>query len=270
MPSKKAAATAKKVSKSTKPSKAVKPTKVAKPAKVTKPTKVAKAAAPVSKNADVEAAKSYKELITEALIALKDRKGSSRPALKKHIKDKYPKVGSSSNFDLHFNNAVKKGVETKDFDQPKGPSGTLKLQKSTSTGNAPPTATMNGSNGNSVSKKPVSSVKKTKPTATTEKKVVKKSSPPSAVPAPTYKEMILEGILQLNQGKGSSRPALKKFVKDQYSSTIKASANFDHLFNNAIKKGVETGDFAQPKGPSGIVKAMKKGKHKTLAQKKTV
>lgn len=267
MPSKKAATTAKKVSKTVKPSKTLKPVKVTKVAK-----KSAKPAAPSAKNAEVEAAKSYKELITEALVALKDRKGSSRPALKKHIKDKYPKVGSSSNFDLHFNNAIKKGVETKDFDQPKGPSGTLKLQKKTSssTTSTSGSTTTAAVNGNSVTKKPVSSVKKTKPTTTTEKKVVKKSSSPLAAPTPTYKEMILEGILQLNQGKGSSRPALKKFVKDQYSSTIKASANFDHLFNNAIKKGVETGDFVQPKGPSGVVKAMKKGKNKTLAQKKTV
>ena len=73
--------------------------------------------------------KSYRELIVEGLTALKERKGSSRPALKKFIKENYPIVGSTSNFDLYFNNAIKKGVEVGDFEQPKGPSGIIKLNK---------------------------------------------------------------------------------------------------------------------------------------------
>lgn len=65
--------------------------------------------------------KSYRELIIEGLTALKERKGSSRPALKKFIKENYPIVGSASNFDLYFNNAIRKGVEAGDFEQPKDP-----------------------------------------------------------------------------------------------------------------------------------------------------
>lgn len=55
----------------------------------------------------------------------------------------------------------------------------------------------------------------------------------------------------------SSRQALKKYV--QSNNDIKA-ANFDSLFNTALRKGVETGDFLQPKGPSGPVKLAKKEK----------
>ena len=73
--------------------------------------------------------KSYRELIIEGLTALKERKGSSRPALKKFIKENYPIVGSASNFDLYFNNAIKKGVEAGDFEQPKGPAGAVKQAK---------------------------------------------------------------------------------------------------------------------------------------------
>ena len=34
--------------------------------------------------------------------------------------------------------------------------------------------------------------------------------------------------------------------------------NFDSLFNTALKKGVDLGEFLQPKGPSGPVKLNKK------------
>lgn len=204
--------------------------------------KVSKSVKPAKKPA--EASKSYKELITEGLIELKDRKGASRLALKKFIKSRYPKLGSSTSFDLHFNNAVKKGVESGEFEQPKGHSGPLKLTKKTT-------------------EKPAAPKRSTSPA---EKKIVKKPSPPAL----SYKEMITQAILELNHGKGSSRLALKKYVKDHNPSTTKANSNFDHLFNMALKKGVGLGDFAQPKGPSGIVKINPKKKTMLLAPKKAV
>lgn len=42
-----------------------------------------------------------------------------------------------------------------------------------------------------------------------------------------------------------SRPALKKYIKSNFKIT---SANFEYLFNSALKKGVANGDFVQPKG----------------------
>ncbi|KAG2733789.1 hypothetical protein G9P44_003314 [Scheffersomyces stipitis] len=55
----------------------------------------------------------------------------------------------------------------------------------------------------------------------------------------------------------SSRQALKKYVQ---SNNDTKTANFDALFNAALRKGVESGDFLQPKGPSGPVKLAKKEK----------
>ena len=65
-------------------------------------------------------------MVTAALLHLKDRNGSSRQALKKYIAGNY-KVGEQS--DLHINVAIKRGVETGDFVQPKGQSGPVKLAK---------------------------------------------------------------------------------------------------------------------------------------------
>nr|1YQA_A Chain A, Histone H1 [Saccharomyces cerevisiae] len=81
-----------------------------------------------------------------------------------------------------------------------------------------------------------------------------KASSPSSL---TYKEMILKSMPQLNDGKGSSRIVLKKYVKDTYP-IVGSASNFDYLFNSAIKKCVENGELVQPKGPSGIIKLNKK------------
>lgn len=220
--------------------------------------------------------KSYKELIAEGLAALKERKGSSRPALKKFIKENYPIVGSTSNFDLYFNNAIKKGVETGDFEQPKGPAGALKLakkkspepkkeketspkpkQSATATASAT-AAAITTPKAKTASKKqaPKKVVKKkSSPTAGSASAAAKKAASPSSL---SYKEMILKSMPQLNDGKGSSRIVLKKYVKDTFSSKLKTSSNFDYLFNSAIKKCVENGELVQPKGPSGIIKLSKK------------
>ena len=208
--------------------------------------------------------KSYRELIIEGLTALKERKGSSRPALKKFIKENYPIVGSASNFDLYFNNAIKKGVEAGDFEQPKGPAGAVKLAKKKSPEvkkekevspkpkQAATSVSATASKAKAASTKlaPKKVVKKKLPTVT-----AKKASSPSSL---TYKEMILKSMPQLNDGKGSSRIVLKKYVKDTFFSKLKTSSNFDYLFNSAIKKCVENGELVQPKGPSGIIKLNKK------------
>ncbi|KAK6461509.1 linker histone H1 and H5 family-domain-containing protein [Scheffersomyces coipomensis] len=94
----------------------------------------------------------------------------------------------------------------------------------------------------------------------------KTAKPASAVPAKaTYKELISSAIIALKERTGSSRQAIKKYV--QSNNNIKA-ANFDSLFNTALRKGVETGVFLQPKGPSGPVKVAKKEKPATKAPKK--
>ncbi|SMN22148.1 similar to Saccharomyces cerevisiae YPL127C HHO1 Histone H1, a linker histone required for nucleosome packaging at restricted sites [Maudiozyma saulgeensis] len=223
------------------------------PKKTTKPVskKVTKSSSSASPS------KSYKELITEAAVALKSRKGVSRPALKKFIKEKYPSVGSATNFDHYFNAAIKKGVETGDFEQPKGPSGTLKIVKKTVTP-TPTAKKVTKPKAKTTTTATTTTKKVTKPKAkTTVTKSKAKSTTSSSL---TYKEMIIKSILSINDGKGSSRLAVKKHMRDEYSKKLNTVKNFDHLFNAAIRKAVESGDLAQPKGPSGIIKVLKKGK----------
>lgn len=210
----------------------------------------------------------YKNLIIEGLKALNNGKGASRVALKKYIKDNHSDVASVSLFDSYFNNAIKKGIDSKEFHFPKGPSGVLKLVKPASTS----TTTKAKTTDKKVTKKSTASKaseKKTpaKKTATaTTKKVTKpkkdekKKTTQKKSSAITYREMILTGVLSMNNGKGASRMALKKFIKDKYPTNVEKVVNFDYLVNNAIKKGVESGELSQPSGPSGMVKILKKGK----------
>lgn len=215
-----------------------------------------------SSTSSTPASKSYKDLITEAAKTLKSRNGSSRPALKKYIKENYPTVAKATNFDHYFNAAIKKGVDSGDFVQPKGPSGTLKLVKKPTVS----TPTTKKTVTKPKTKTTASTAKKvTKPKAKTTTSTAKKVTKPKAKTATTngsltYKEMIIKSILSINNGKGSSRLAVKKHMKDEYSKKLNTVKNFDHLFNAAIRKAVESGDLAQPKGPSGIIKVLKKGK----------
>ncbi|OQU93916.1 hypothetical protein CLAIMM_00360 [Cladophialophora immunda] len=96
-----------------------------------------------------------------------------------------------------------------------------------------------------------------------------KEKKPAAAPAhASYKDMIKEAILNLKERNGSSRQAIKKYVKANNNITVTSETQFDSLFNKALKTGVEKGDFQQPKGPSGPVKLAKK--EAKPAEKKTV
>jgi histone H1/5 len=77
--------------------------------------------------------------------------------------------------------------------------------------------------------------------------------------------MIIAALVHLKERNGSSRQALKKYISGNY----KVGDNSDQHFNAAIKRGVEAGDFTQPKGQSGPVKlAKKEPKKKEVKEKK--
>jgi histone H1/5 len=70
----------------------------------------------------------YQDMIKSAVVALKERNGSSRQAIKKYILATYKVEDSETNNSL-INRAIKSGVEKGVFSQPKGASGPVKLAK---------------------------------------------------------------------------------------------------------------------------------------------
>ncbi|KAE8148534.1 linker histone H1 and H5 family-domain-containing protein [Aspergillus avenaceus] len=73
---------------------------------------------------------SYRDMIKDAIVNLKERNGSSRQSIKKYVLANNKIAPASTNaFDSQFNKAIKAGVEKGEFTQPKGPSGPVKLAK---------------------------------------------------------------------------------------------------------------------------------------------
>lgn len=89
----------------------------------------------------------------------------------------------------------------------------------------------------------------------------KKAKAPSA--HPPYKEMIREAILSLKERTGSSRQAIKKYITANHNID---ETRFNGQFNLAISRGVEAGDWTQPKGSSGPLKLAKKEKKETATK----
>lgn len=99
--------------------------------------------------------------------------------------------------------------------------------------------------------------KTTSAAATTSTSVKPKRQPQPAVHA-SYKDMIKDAILNLKERNGSSRQAIKKYVLANNNINASSTNVFDSQFNRSIRAGVDSGDFTQPKGPSGPVKLAKK------------
>ncbi|RIB18632.1 linker histone H1 and H5 family-domain-containing protein, partial [Gigaspora rosea] len=70
----------------------------------------------------------YEEMIREAIIVMKERKGSSRQAIKKYITNAY-RLKDNTVFNASFRKALNKGVEKELFEFVNGPMGTIKLKK---------------------------------------------------------------------------------------------------------------------------------------------
>merc|ERR1711939_1231800 len=83
------------------------------------------------------------------------------------------------------------------------------------------------------------------------------TKPKAASEHASYQDMITDAIVNLKDRNGSSRIALKKYVRANNKINA-ADAMSDSLFNRALKAGVEKGVFAQPKGSSGGTKLAKK------------
>ncbi|CAK97126.1 uncharacterized protein An11g10430 [Aspergillus niger] len=108
---------------------------------------------------------SYRDMIKDAILNLKERNGSSRQSIKKYVQANNKIASASTNaFDSQFNKAIKAGVEKGEFLQPKGPSGPVKLAKKEA---APKPAAKKTATKAATAKKPAA--KKTEKTEKAEK-----------------------------------------------------------------------------------------------------
>ncbi|MCJ1471422.1 hypothetical protein MMC13_000061 [Lambiella insularis] len=116
-------------------------------------------------------------------LQLKDRTGSSRQALKKYIlANNKTSAASPAVFDTQFNKALRTGVEKGDFQQPKGPSGPVKLAKKEASVKAETTTTA------ASTEKPATKKSTTKAPKTEQKAKAPKKTATKAKAAPAAKK----------------------------------------------------------------------------------
>lgn len=145
----------------------------------------------------------YKDMISKAVVTLKDRNGSSRQGIKKWILSNHTNL--SEKFDSMLNQAIRRGVENGDFIQPKGPSGPLKLNKSGTSASPKAIATK---------KKPATSKSVTAPKST----ATRKKLTSSVTKAATKKTVVSK-----SKSKSKSTPVTKKKVPTKSKRTTGAA-----------------------------------------------
>jgi len=125
---------------------------------------------------------SYQEMIKIAIVNLKDRKGSSRQAIKKYVKANNDLAGTTdAAFTSHVNRALIQGEKAGVFERPKGPSGPVKLKKPSAAAPKPAAKPVAKKPDAPKKAKPAAEKKVTKPAA---KKVTKPKANASAKKAP--------------------------------------------------------------------------------------
>eukprot|EP00095_Tigriopus_kingsejongensis_P006512 maker-scaffold172_size289735-snap-gene-0.17 protein:Tk06512 transcript:maker-scaffold172_size289735-snap-gene-0.17-mRNA-1 annotation:"histone h1" len=234
-------------------------------------------------------------MVMAAVRALKERNGSSLPAIKKYIAANY-KVDVAKN--AHFiKKAVKSLVEKKKLTQPKGTgaSGSFKIptavkvektkvvkpkkvktpKKKTATkkvagekkAKSPKKKTPAKKAATKKVEKPAVVAKKPK---TPKKKPAKVAKPKAAATHPPTSVMVMAAVRALKERNGSSLPAIKKYIAANYKVDVAKNA---HFIKKAVKSLVEKKKLTQPKGTgaSGSFKiptAVKVEKTKVVKPKK--
>ncbi|OQE29935.1 hypothetical protein PENSTE_c002G10365 [Penicillium steckii] len=160
---------------------------------------------------------SYRDMIKDAIVNLKERNGSSRQAIKKYVSaNNKINVASQATFDAQFNKAIKAGVEKGEFTQPKGPSGPLKLAKKEP---APkPAAKPAAKTATKDTKKTTTKKTATKATATKKaapKKTATKAAPKAAATKKTTTAKKPVGRPKANSGKARKTTTAAPAIVEQ-------------------------------------------------------
>jgi histone H1/5 len=147
----------------------------------------------------------YEEMIREAILSLKERKGSSRQAIKKYILNTF-KLPDNTTTASRIRIAIQRGVEKGVFAFPNGPSGTIKLARKES----PPKVTEKKEKKES---KPKKEKKEAKPKS--EKKTPKKTAKKTTTKKTTTKRAAPKKAKAAAPKKTTKRTARKSAAKDE-------------------------------------------------------
>ncbi|KAI9868364.1 MAG: hypothetical protein M1813_005807 [Trichoglossum hirsutum] len=200
-----------------------------------------KSAPPAKKTAAPASHASYKDMIKEAILNLKERNGSSRQAIKKYIQANNKITATPAAFDSLFNRNLKAGVTAGDFTQPKGTSGPVKLAKKepASKPSAPKAAAPKSTSTTKAAPKKSSTTKKA-------------PAPAKAAPAPK---------------KASAKPKANA-SKPRKASTVAPAVTEKPTILSKTKSGRVTKTTAPPTKPAAKKATTKKAATKKATPKK--
>ncbi|CAI7678797.1 unnamed protein product [Penicillium pancosmium] len=183
-----------------------------------------KKATGVTKKATPAAHASYRDMIKDAIVNLKERNGSSRQAIKKYVSSNNKiNVASQATFDAQFNKAIKAGVEKGEFTQPKGPSGPLKLAKKEPAAKPAAKAAKPGPKPKTAAKKTATKATTTKKAAAP-KKAAAKPGPKTAAAKKTTTAKKAAGRPKANSGKARKTATSAPAVVEQPKVTSKTKS----------------------------------------------
>merc|ERR1711881_311830 len=183
---------------------------------------------------------SYQDMIKVAIMTLKERNGSSRQAIKKDIKANNNLGNTTDNaFTAHINKALKTGVDSGVFAQPKGASGPVKLAKPSA--DKKPAAATKTAKPKTEKKETAAAPKKTtaakktaapkktttkaapKKTATAKKPAAKKAAAPKTASKKTTKPKAAPAVSE-EKPKALTKTKTGRVVKTSKPETAKAIA----------------------------------------------
>jgi len=173
--------------------------------------------ATTTKKASASTHGSYQEMIKIAIMNLKDRKGSSRQAIKKYVKANN-NLGATSDaaFNSHINRALAAGEEQNVFERPKGPSGPIKLKKHAAAAAKPASEKKAAAPKKPAAEKKAAAPKAKKPAAEKKakpaptEKAAAKPKAPKAAPAVDEKPAVVTGKTKSGRVTKTKAPAAKK------------------------------------------------------------
>uniref|UniRef100_A0A1D1YHI1 Histone H1 n=1 Tax=Anthurium amnicola TaxID=1678845 RepID=A0A1D1YHI1_9ARAE len=158
------------------------------------------------KSATPPAHPKYEDMIRDAIVVLKERKGSSRQAIKKYILTTF-KLPDNPKTTSQLKLAIHKGVEKGVFAFPNGPNGTIKLVKK---------EPAKKEKKDEKKDKPKKEKKESKPKVEKKpKKAVVKKAPAKKATTKSPKKTI---------AKGASKAAVKKTAKKPTKRTAKTTS----------------------------------------------
>lgn len=176
------------------------------------------------------------DLIIEALSRLNYGKGSTRYCVKQYMKTK--------NHDLKMsevNLALRNGVESGFLEQPNGPNGLIRIADEGSVG-----ARNKSRKTNRASLERQSTVRAKGPV---------KPSSHHVTHTLNMRQMMIQGITSVNDGKGTSRERLKEYILGQYFKNKHYNSNeIDSALEDTINKAIDQGILIEPDGQLGVLK----------------